>query len=161
MIKSKQQLLHIKRVAFLVLLLVSPFLVWFIILLLFGLHLCQPYDSLTPTPHSPSVRSYSQEGSLLSPPSAICSGKRWRLNYCRQTFITSSEWFPSIHSHTSNIFFKSQDLIITMACLIFLGDISDECSLFHRWGSLLLHVGAPDHELNFIPISVFAKRIHL
>lgn len=76
---SKLQPPHVKRwSSFLVLLLVSPFLMWFIILL-FGLRLCQLYNSLTPTHYSPSVRSYSQECgacSLLSPPSAICSGKR-------------------------------------------------------------------------------------
>lgn len=77
----------------LVLLLVSPFLMRFIILL-FGLCPCQLYNSLTPTHHSPSVRTYSQECgacSLLSSPSAICSGKRWSLNYGCQTFITSNE----------------------------------------------------------------------
>lgn len=82
MIKYYSELrpLRVKRwSSFLVLLLVSPFLMWFIILL-FGLCPRQLYNSLTPTHHSPSVRSYSWECgacSLLIPLSAIRSGKKW------------------------------------------------------------------------------------
>lgn len=51
--------------SFLVFPLVSPFLMWFIILL-FGLCPCQLYSSLTPTHCSPSVRSHSPEWGACS-----------------------------------------------------------------------------------------------
>lgn len=94
--------------SFLVLLLVSPFLMWFIILL-YGLHACQLYNSLTPTHHSPSVRSYSPECgacSLLSPCLPSAQEGSWSLNCCSQTVSTLNEWFPYSHTH-SNAFRKS------------------------------------------------------
>lgn len=51
--------------------------------------------------------------------------------------------------------------MISMACLIFLGDVPDDYSVLRRRGSLLLSVGAPKHEPSFfffLPISVFLKR---
>lgn len=75
---GKLRPLRVKRwSSCLALLSVSPFLMWFIILLL-GLRLCQLYNS-RPTPthkRSPSVRNYSRECgacSTASPLSAICA----------------------------------------------------------------------------------------
>lgn len=69
---SKLQPPCVKRwSSFLVLLLVSPFLMWFIILL-FGLPPCQLYNSLTPTHHSPCQELQSRVWGMLSAESPVC-----------------------------------------------------------------------------------------
>lgn len=117
--------------SFLVLLLVSPFLMWFIILL-FGLRLCQLYNSLTPTHYSPSVRSCSQSvGHALWVPRLPSAQER------DGAWITaakpSSPWMNDFHLLTLNAILKtSQLLMISMVCLIFLGNVPDEYSFLCR-----------------------------
>lgn len=55
-------------------------------------------------------------------------------------------------------FKRNQHLM--MACLIFLGSVPDDYSVLGRGGSLLLSVGAAEHESSsyFLPISVFLNR---
>lgn len=53
--------------------------------------------------------------------------------------------------------------MISIACLIFLGNVPDDYSVLRRVGSVLLRVGAPEHESSFyfFPISIFLKEIHV
>lgn len=44
--------------------------------------------------------------------SAICSGKKWSLNYCSQTFITSNEWLSSAHTHTNATLKKKKKKVV-------------------------------------------------
>lgn len=148
--------------SFLVLLLVSPFLMWFIILL-FGLCPCQLYNSLTPTHHSPSVRSYSQECGACSL-QVPCLPSAQERNGARITAAKpSSPRMNDFHLLTLILMpslKKSRLLMISMACLNFLGNVPDDYSVLHRGGSLPLSGGAPEHESSFYfrPISIFLNR---
>lgn len=155
---SKLQPRRVKRwSSFLVLLLVSPFLMWFIILLL-GLCLCQLYNSLSPTHHSPSVRSYSGVWGTLSAESPVCHLLRKEMEPgVPEPNLHRLEWMISIYSHSYQC--HLQLLMISMVALFFL-------AMFLMTAPPSQAAEAPrcwvlEHEPSFfflLPIRVFPKR---
>lgn len=135
---------------FLVLLLVSPVLMWFIILLI-GSHPCQLYNTLNARHRSPFVGSYSRECLACS---SVCHLLRKEMKpELPLPKFHQLKWMISFYSH-SYLCHPQKTLLM----------ISIDCFTIECWplcgGSLLLRVGAPVHESTFyfVAISIFLKR---
>lgn len=139
--------------SFLVFPLVSPFLMWFIILL-FGLCPCQLYNSLTPTHCSPSVRSHSPEWGACS---SLCHLLRKELTLKKlQQHLHHLKWITDIVFHLatliriSSINKQINEWRNTPGCSCFLW----LCSL-SQWE---LPAESQHSSFSFVPISFFLKR---
>lgn len=85
-----------------------PHVVYYSSLWLVPLPALQLPSSYTPLTLCQELQSIVWGRLSVSSLSAICSGKKWSLNYCSQNFITSNEWLSSTHTHTNAILKKKK-----------------------------------------------------